>query len=378
MLANINMKILVSIASVMISTKVAAVVIHPRDCSFTWAAEIEDTCQSMASSWEITEAQFISYNPGVVCSALVAGKEYCVEWVSTIPTTSSSTSSSMQSTTSTRDSTTLITGPATSTAKPTSSTTKSTTATTTTSTAPTGPVPTQTGITSDCKSYYLAVAEDTCNGIVSKFGGGFTLQQFYNWNLAITGDCGGLWAGYYYCVGVPGTPTGKPTTTKTSVTPAPTGKLISEDGICGFNGRTCVGSQFGNCCSKNFYCGSSLDYCAMSNGCLAAFGTCQATTVDGICGFNGRTCLGGNFGDCCSRNFYCGSSLDSCSVSSGCLSSFGTCQAVTQDGICGFNGRTCIGGNFGNCCSKNFYCGASTDYCASRNCLPGFGNCNAT
>ncbi|EHK96461.1 hypothetical protein M7I_7858 [Glarea lozoyensis 74030] len=79
MLANINMKILVSIASVMISTKVAAVVIHPRDCSFTWAAEIEDTCQSMASSWEITEAQFISYNPGVVCSALVAGKEYCVE-----------------------------------------------------------------------------------------------------------------------------------------------------------------------------------------------------------------------------------------------------------------------------------------------------------
>jgi len=235
----------------------------------------------------------------------------------------------------------------------------------------TGLSPTQTGIISTCDKFYFAQDGDTCLGIVDKYGT-FTLANFYSWNSAVGSSCTALKAGFYYCVGVPGTPT---TTTRL---PTTTGQPISVDGICGFNGRTCVGSKFGNCCSKNYYCGSTLDYCAVSGGCLAAFGNCQAVTIDGICGFNGRTCLGGKFGNCCGKNYLCGSSADYCSVSSGCLASFGTCQAVSADGICGFNGRTCIGSNFGNCCSKNYYCGSTTDYCAAKNCLPIFGNCNAT
>ena len=31
---------------------------------------------------------------------------------------------------------------------------------------------------------------------------GITLNQLYEWNPALVGDCSGLWPGYAYCVGV--------------------------------------------------------------------------------------------------------------------------------------------------------------------------------
>jgi hypothetical protein len=54
--------------------------LNPRDCSFTWSAIQGDTCKSMADAWSITEAQFVSFNPGVECSSLIVGVDYCVEW----------------------------------------------------------------------------------------------------------------------------------------------------------------------------------------------------------------------------------------------------------------------------------------------------------
>lgn len=59
--------------------------LHKRDCSITFPAYEGDTCVSMADSWSISEAQFLSYNPGAACSALEVGKEYCVEWSGTPP-----------------------------------------------------------------------------------------------------------------------------------------------------------------------------------------------------------------------------------------------------------------------------------------------------
>ncbi|KAJ8132863.1 hypothetical protein O1611_g759 [Lasiodiplodia mahajangana] len=62
------------------------------------------------------------------------------------------------------------------------------------------------------------------------------------------------------------------TQTQTSTGPAaPTSTLVvSTEGNCG-SGVTCQGSRFGNCCSVNGYCGSSIDYCGV--GCNVLFVT---------------------------------------------------------------------------------------------------------
>lgn len=59
--------------------------LYARDCSFQWPANEGDTCASIANNWSLSEADFISYNPGVNCGALEVGKEYCVEWEGTPP-----------------------------------------------------------------------------------------------------------------------------------------------------------------------------------------------------------------------------------------------------------------------------------------------------
>ncbi|TLD08857.1 uncharacterized protein PgNI_07788 [Pyricularia grisea] len=110
---------------------------------------------------------------------------------------------------------------------------------------------------------------------------------------------------------------------------------ISQDATCGSSVMlTCQGSAFGDCCSKNGYCGSAYDYCG--KGCQSGFGSCgfnstvtnstspssQQVSLDGTCG-NGITCLGSSFGDCCSPSGWCGSSDDYCG--SGCQPDSGMC-----------------------------------------------------
>lgn len=88
---------------------------------------------------------------------------------------------------------------------------------------PTGtpkPSPTQKGLVDTCTKFYRAVKDDTCSGIVAAYGT-FTLADFVEWNPAVGADCSGLWVEYYYCVGVPGTPTSRPTTTKPTTSPGP-------------------------------------------------------------------------------------------------------------------------------------------------------------
>ncbi|KAK2736107.1 chitin binding protein [Colletotrichum kahawae] len=55
--------------------------------------------------------------------------------------------------------------------------------------------------------------------------------------------------------------------------PTSTSLAISTDATCGgTSGNTCLGSTFGNCCSKNGYCGSTSAYCG--SGCQSKFGNC--------------------------------------------------------------------------------------------------------
>ncbi|KAK4211539.1 hypothetical protein QBC37DRAFT_236861, partial [Rhypophila decipiens] len=155
----------------------------PRDCVFSAAAEPGDTCKSMSEAWFITESQFKSYNPGVNCASLTAGREYCVEWTGKLPPTTP------------------------------------TTTTTTTTSAPAGPTPVQDGIAKDCNTWHRVQSGDTCQKIVDKYKM-FTLTQLYSWNPAVGTDCTSLWLDYYVCIGVKGmtTSTSKRTTTTTSTT----------------------------------------------------------------------------------------------------------------------------------------------------------------
>lgn len=55
------------------------------ECSFWRPAYDGYTCLQLADEWGITEAAFISYNPGVPCPDLVPNEWYCVEWMGTLP-----------------------------------------------------------------------------------------------------------------------------------------------------------------------------------------------------------------------------------------------------------------------------------------------------
>ena len=181
------------------------------------------------------------------------------------------------------------------------------------------------------------------------------------------------------------------TGTTQTTTATPPQSTISTDGTCsGAKGLTCQGSVYGNCCSQYGYCGRTNVYCGA--GCQSGFGTCGGTppvstppvnkvSPDGTCaGVNGYTCKGSAFGNCCSKNGYCGGTNAYCGA--GCQGGFGTCVSVipvknvSKDGTCGgANGYTCQASSFGNCCSKNGYCGSTTPYCGA-DCQGGFGTCN--
>jgi hypothetical protein len=170
---------------------------------------------------------------------------------------------------------------------------------------------------------------------------------------------------------------------------------INTSGRCGaqFNGLTCKGSTFGDCCSQYNYCGATTEHCG--SGCQTGFGVCTTSSppvpakvakvsTDGSCaGSKGLTCQGSAFGNCCSQHGYCGKSSAYCNEK--CNAKFGTCSntpvassskafgttttrsassskstsspKVSTEGKCGSasGGMTCAGSTFGNCCSQYSY-----------------------
>ncbi|KAH9214127.1 hypothetical protein DL95DRAFT_301065 [Leptodontidium sp. 2 PMI_412] len=83
-----------------------------------------------------------------------------------------------------------------------------------------------------------------------------------------TGNCGS--AAPAGDVGPPSAPVQSPTPT---TAPAQGPGSVSTNGECGGT-TTCMGSAFGNCCSKWGWCGSTADYCSDDAGCMSGFGTC--------------------------------------------------------------------------------------------------------
>ena len=72
----------------------------------------------------------------------------------------------------------------------------------------------------------MVVKDEGCQAIADK--NGIRLSEFLTWNPNVGGSsCPGMWADVYVCVNVIGRTPGKPSTIKTSVTPAPTGCAAS-------------------------------------------------------------------------------------------------------------------------------------------------------
>ncbi|KAM7196725.1 hypothetical protein V8F20_006918 [Naviculisporaceae sp. PSN 640] len=154
-------------------------------------------CADIASKNAISLANFYAWNPAVGsnCEGLWLDTYYCVG---------------------------IIGGPApitTSTAKP----------TTTTSTKPgngiTTPLPTQSGMATNCNTFHKTVEGDTCASIAEKKG--ITLASFYSWNKGVGSNCEYLWKDTYYCVNIIGGTTLKPTTS----TPKPITTTTKGNGV---------------------------------------------------------------------------------------------------------------------------------------------------
>lgn len=200
-----NIRFLLGSLALVGAPGVLAATIRLRDCSFSAPADAGDTCRSMAAAWNIGEDQFTLWNAGVDCGALVAGKEYCVEWSGPEPvvtTTSSSTTSK---------------------ATATSKATTTSTETTTTTSAPAVPTDNMPDIVSNCDKFYKIVSGDTCATIEAAHG--IADADFKKWNPYITSTCTNLWLDYNVCVGVPGMTTSKPSTTTTSAAAVPTDNM---------------------------------------------------------------------------------------------------------------------------------------------------------
>ncbi|KAH6988451.1 hypothetical protein EDB80DRAFT_816699 [Ilyonectria destructans] len=150
-------------------------------CTSFYKAKKGDTCTKIIAQYKTFDFDgFLEWNPAVEmdCSGIWADTYYCVG----VPGT------------------------------PTSPPTQAAATTTAAATGLAKPSPTQDGLIESCSSFYFAAKSDTCAKIVARYGT-FDFDDFYKWNPAVGKDCSGIWASTYYCVGVPGTPTTKPTLT---------------------------------------------------------------------------------------------------------------------------------------------------------------------
>ncbi|KAK8080354.1 hypothetical protein PG997_008172 [Apiospora hydei] len=160
------------------------------NCNAFYLVKAGDSCATIASSHDITLAQFFAYNPaaGSTCSGLWANAYACVSIIGMTPPPPTTTQPDNGVTT---------------------------------------PVPTQSGMVSDCNKFHLVENGQTCSTIASLYS--ISFAQFVQWNPAAKSDCSGLWSSTYACVGVlgGGGTTPPPTTTTAGngngiTTPTPT------------------------------------------------------------------------------------------------------------------------------------------------------------
>jgi hypothetical protein len=134
------------------------------DCDSFHLVVSGDQCSTVASAAGISLADFYAWNPAVgsTCEYLDVGDYVCIDIVGVTPTTTTS-------------------------------------ATTTTGNGITTPTPYQTGMATDCDSFYLVVSGDECATVASNAR--ISLADFYAWNPAVGSTCEYLDLGYYVCIG---------------------------------------------------------------------------------------------------------------------------------------------------------------------------------
>lgn len=156
------------------------------NCNTFYFVVSGDQCSTIASSYGISLASFYLWNPAVgsTCATLGLGDYVCVNVVG------GTTSTTSKSATPTNGITT--------------------------------PTPIQTGMTTNCNTFYLVVSGDQCGTIAS--AAGISLANFYLWNPAVGSSCASLGLGDYVCINVIGgtTSTTKTTTKSTNGITTPT------------------------------------------------------------------------------------------------------------------------------------------------------------
>ncbi|KAH4256362.1 hypothetical protein HBI04_230710 [Parastagonospora nodorum] len=156
---------------------------------------------------------------------------------------------------------------------------------------------------------------------------------------------------------------------------------VSTLSICGkqsWNTLTCKNSSWGNCCSKNGRCGSTLQHY-----CKSPVSSAPAVIVSSAPAALSKTLA------VSSTILVVLSAVPAVSSAAPVLSSVAptvlskvpaasaalvTGGKISTDGICGGTaGSTCVGSSFGNCCSAYGWCGSTAAFCATG-CQAGFGN----
>ncbi|KAH7382372.1 hypothetical protein DE146DRAFT_740009 [Phaeosphaeria sp. MPI-PUGE-AT-0046c] len=173
------------------------------NCNKFYLVKSGDGCWDIATSNGITTDQFATWNPavGADCKGLFPTNYVCISIIGlTAPITTMKTS------------TIWVQPPLCTfnlskgqyvcpTAGPTT-TTKPTTTTTKTGNGIATPTPIQSGMTGNCKKFYKVVSGDGCWAISQAQK--IDLNNFYSWNTALNvgGECKGLQAGVWVCIGV--------------------------------------------------------------------------------------------------------------------------------------------------------------------------------
>ncbi|KAI0905819.1 hypothetical protein F4823DRAFT_113363 [Ustulina deusta] len=159
------------------------------------------SCQDILDNYNLTIAQFSSWNPevGTQCENLWEDYRYCVSLTQTLDEAGGGSGSSGSGTASSTPTPTTM--------SVSSTTAKSTTTTKTSSTSTTVAIPSPTqpnSIASNCDKYQITVSGDYC--YIFAQDNGITVDQLAGWNTVL--GAGGancdteFWLGYYYCVGV--------------------------------------------------------------------------------------------------------------------------------------------------------------------------------
>ncbi|CZT24377.1 uncharacterized protein RCC_10102 [Ramularia collo-cygni] len=172
----------------------------PANCTVWATTQPGDTCNGIEWYFNITQTEFASWNPSLKndCSGLSLNNySYCAQ---------------IKQPPSSDDYTYTLPNP---------------TSTATDSEDAYSPV--QTGISSNCDSYFYVAKNETCQGIVDYYDGLFSLEDFYSWNPAVQKDCSQLFAGYFVCVGLTSSPTQLPATNTAS--PTATGPSPEQTGL---------------------------------------------------------------------------------------------------------------------------------------------------